>query len=166
MASLQSSTTASGRWRRALRTVKAATSLRSTSKRASRTLENLDRSVETDIEQGNKGKFVSSRTKNAKLQRNLEKTGVHGGAFDHVVKMYQNCNDSEEGFKNSVVQWSAAYYVASALLITVALGLLYNCPEPRDTSKDVNMVHARIHSDTLDSVVGVLYLACASAASY
>ena len=110
MASLQSSTTASGRWRRALGTVKAATSLRSTSKRASRTLENLDRSVETDIEQGNKGKFVSSRTKNAKLQRNLEKTGVHGGAFDHVVKMYQNCNDSEEGFKNSVVQWSAAYY--------------------------------------------------------
>ena len=122
--------------------------------------------METDIEQGNQRKFVSSRTKNAKLQRNLEKTGVHGGAFDHVVKMYQNCNDSEEGFKNSVVQWSAAYYVAYALLITVALGLLYNCPEPRDTSKDVNMVHARIHSDTLDSVVGVLYLACASAASY
>ena len=46
----------------------------------------------------------------------LTEAGVTGGAFDHVVKMYENSGGRAEGFKDYVVQWSAAYYVAYGLL--------------------------------------------------
>jgi len=80
--------------------------------------------------------------------------------------MYENSGEGDEGFKDYVVQWSAAYYVAYGLLITVAITLLFDCPEPRDISKDVNIIHTRIPSDTLDSVVEMLYVVFASAACF
>jgi len=80
--------------------------------------------------------------------------------------MYENSDEGKVGFKDYIIQWSAAYYVAYGLLITVAIALLYDCPEPRDISKDVNIIHTRIPSDTLDSVVEMLYVVFASAACF
>ena len=68
-------------------------------------------------------------------------------------------SDSQaEGFKGAVLLWSGAYYVAYALMMTIAFALLVVIPEPRDLqlhAGHARWLHIRPTSDTADAIVQV-----------
>ena len=75
-------------------------------------------------------------------------------------ELYRNSGDmgndvQAEGFKSSVVLWSSAYYVAYALMMTIAFAMLTVVPEPRIYT---GHLHYRPSSEWLDSFVQLLYV--------
>ena len=79
-------------------------------------------------------------------------------------------SDSQaEGFKGAVLLWSGAYYVAYALMMTIAFALLVVIPEPRDLNRHAGharWLHLRPTSDTFDAIVQIAYVFFAAAACY
>ena len=96
---------------------------------------------------------------------------LDGGAFGHVRKLCKKHGGAQE-FKNYVVTWSAAYYVAYGLLITVAFSLIFSSPKLRNTdefdygTQIEKMMHYRLPSKELDAVLELLYYVFASSACY
>ena len=101
----------------------------------------------------------------------LDKNVVDGvdcgvlGAVHMQYKLYggeQGGDVGAEGFKNATLGWSSTYYVAFALMMTIAFALLVVVPEPRDRELEATRVSAIVHyrpgSDVLDAVVQMLYL--------
>ena len=75
-----------------------------------------------------------------------------------------------EGFKSSVILWSGAYYVAYALMMTIAFAMLVETPEPRVNPPDkpwaYMLIHFRPQSDVADAVMQLLYVFFAACACY
>ena len=75
-----------------------------------------------------------------------------------------------EGFKQSVVAWSSSYYVAYALMMTIAFAMLTLAPEPRFVSPErpivFRVLHFRPESDVLDALIQLLYVFFAACACF
>lgn len=75
-----------------------------------------------------------------------------------------------EGFKGAVLMWSGAYYVAYALMMTIAFALLVVIPEPRNLiehSGGARLMHYRPDNETFDAFMQLVYVffaACACCA--
>lgn len=73
-----------------------------------------------------------------------------------------------EGFKSGIVQWSGAYYVAYALMMTIAFAMLAIVPEPRTLPSGSGgaLLHWRPASESFDAVVQFVYVVCVCWACY
>lgn len=72
-----------------------------------------------------------------------------------------------EGFKQAVLNWSSAYYVAFSLLITVAFAMLTITPEMLELNQEdpvAQVVHYRPDNEAVDAVVQLLYIFFTAAA--
>lgn len=100
------------------------------------------------------------------------RNNVHGCHHELFAKFSGVGEDSgATGLKNAVVGWSNGYYVAFALMMTVAFALLVIVPDPRDivTSSELTVeqiIHWRPHSGSIDAVMQLLYVFFCLAAAY
>ena len=97
--------------------------------------------------------------------------------LNNMHEMYCHSGDrgndiQAEGLKQSVISWSGAYYVAYALMMTIAFAMLVECPEPRDQSTDASrsptfrVIHYRPVSEGLDAIIQLMYVFFAASSCY
>ena len=83
------------------------------------------------------------------------------------AQRYERKGRETEGFKLAVLQWSSAYGVAYSLMMTIAFGMLITRPLPAELPPEdapFTLKDWRPHSDTLDTLVPLLYYFFAAAA--
>jgi len=95
---------------------------------------------------------------------------LHLAHFSYATGKQTGSDVGRQGFKDGILLWSSAYYVAFALLMTVAFAMLLVPPEARDLVQDTSdfnhYAYYRFDSDVVDGIVNWLYFVFVGLACY
>lgn len=82
------------------------------------------------------------------------------------MQRFEKSGRETEGFKLAVIQWSSAYGVAYALMMTIAFSMLITRPLPPDQPADqpFHLKDWRFPSERVDTIMPLLYYFFAAAA--